>query len=219
MTSSGQPSQALVPKKGIAVPVVVWLATQVLAIALSATRIPLWANAPRATELFALQYVLIAQLAASSLIFPWLMRSRGEAAAVIATAWPMIFFAGLLSPAPVSTLVIAGIYISGWLLALAFLRPPLFTAGPSFASPLVVLWTGGGLLLQFLNLEYGNAPLKDGLLQRLLQGPIVAGIRLVHGEIAVAAEVLGLVLVVSVVLFLKNQVAAAWDPSGKIGKP
>ena len=194
MTISDDPERrwnsGLSQSNSLSAPLVVWLGAQLLAIVLATARIPLWAGMPTATELLALQYLLIVQVSVSSLIFPWLLRSRASSAIVVATAWPMIFLAGLLSPAPLETVALAGVFISGWLLGLAILRSPLPPTGLPLAAPVVVLWACGGPILQFLNLEYGGATLPGQLLGRLAFGPIIAAIRLIRGEFAAAFEVL-----------------------------
>ena len=219
MTNARQPSQPIPRSEGFTAPLVVWLGAQLLAIGLAAARVPLWANAPRASELLALEYLLIAQISVSSLIFPWMMRSMASSVVTIATAWPMVFFAGLLSPAPLNTLFFGGVYVNGWLVALAILHPPLSSTGPSLTTPMAALWACGGPILQFLNLEYGSAPLRDGLLQRVALGPILAGLRLIQGEIAKSFEVLAAAIVVSVIIALTERFVRSRQAAENSGRP
>ena len=218
MPSLRQPSQSVRARGGFTAQLVVWLGIQLLGSGLAAARVPLWANAPRAIELLALEYLLVAQISVSSLIFPWLMRSSASSVVAMATAWPMIFFAGLLSPVPVYTLILIGAYVSGWLLALAILRPPLSSTGVPVTTPIAALWACGGPILQFLNLEYGGTPLQDSLLQRIALGPIVAGIGLIHGEIQGSLEVLAVAIVTAITLAMWNRLLRSRQAADKLGR-
>jgi len=118
----------------------VWLALQLIPLALAAARAPLWAKFPNMGETMAGSYLLAVQLFASALLFPWLMCDLRTSALVVLSAVPMLLLASALGgDGAVAGMVGVGIAVS-WLVALAIwspllrrlhlelLGPPLLTA-------------------------------------------------------------------------------------------
>lgn len=172
---------------GTTLSLLLWLAIQISALGLAAGRVPLWGRAAQVTELWAVEYLIIAQIAGSALTFPWLMGSWRSTAVVISTVWPFLFLAALFSPMPIGSIVCVGAYITAWLLALAILLPPLSsTEARLTAIAIAGLWAAGGPIFTFLHLEYAAGEPHSGRFGTLMRGPIEAGIRLVHGESRIA---------------------------------
>ena len=66
----------------------------------SALRVPLAAGYAQPAEMLAAHVMLVTQVSAAGLLFPYLMRSVFSAAAVAATAVPFVVLAGVLSATP-----------------------------------------------------------------------------------------------------------------------
>jgi hypothetical protein len=154
-------------------PILLWLLLQLTVLMVSAFRVPLWAQAPQASESLALDMLLGVQIGMSAMLFPWLMRTARMSLVAIATIWPFVFFAGILSAIPMRPILIAGGYGSAWLIALALFALPLSTTRPRLiTSAIVSLWALGGPMLLFVHTEYGGGgPLGYG--STLLLGPFV----------------------------------------------
>ena len=69
-----------------AAPVLLWLIIQLIALGLSAARVPLWANPPAPIESIAAQQMIAVQIAASATLFGWLMPNLVTGVCVIAVS-------------------------------------------------------------------------------------------------------------------------------------
>ena len=143
---------------------------QLAALSIAAFHFPLWAHAPESEDLLALQFLLVAQLGGSALLFPLLMSGWRQTVFTTASSWPMIMLAGMLSAVSLRTIGLAVMFVTLWLLALALvnwaiakqsldkkaeIHPPLPTTGPEMiAVALVSAWVIGGPLLVFCRVEY-----------------------------------------------------------------
>src|SRR5437763_7314657 len=78
------------PPKSITAPLLVWLIVQLLALALAAARVPLSAHFVQPGEALAIEEMLVAQFAASAMLFPFLLRDARCCVAMIVTAAPML---------------------------------------------------------------------------------------------------------------------------------
>jgi hypothetical protein len=162
-------------------PVLLWLLVQLAALLLASLRIPLAAKYPQPAEALATPVMLAAQVAAASLLFPYLMRDWRTATAVIASAWPFAAVASVLSAAPLRATVAGEAYVTSWLVALALWSAVLRTArlklyGLAVAATLSV----GGAALWYLAHEFspGPAGAVGGSGDRLLgASPLVASLR------------------------------------------
>jgi hypothetical protein len=161
-------------------PVLLWLLIQLAALSLATLRIPLAAKYPQPGELLATHVMLAAQVAASALVFPYLMRDWRTAAAVIAAAWPFAASASVLSALPPGAAALGELYVTLWLVALALwsavLRGPRSRAyGVAIAAALSI----GGAALWYLSLEFnpaGGAAQGNGA-RLLAVSPIIAVLR------------------------------------------
>ena len=147
-----------------------WLALQLAALAIAAFHFPLWAHAPESEDLLALQFLLVAQLSGSALLFPLLMGSWRQTVFITASSWPVIVVAGMLSAVSLRTIGLAAMFTTFWLLALAVItwaiqkqdlcrrssiRPPLSSTGAKLiAVAMLSVWTIGGPLILFCRVEY-----------------------------------------------------------------
>lgn len=139
-------------------PLLLWLLLQLAALALSAFRVPLAADHARPAEMLAAHVMLVTQVSAASLLFPYLMRTAQSAAAVCATSIPFVVMAGNLSAAPAAGLVAAAGFLTLWLAALAAWRFALPTrAARQFAAAVAALICIGTLVVFYIRLDFGGA--------------------------------------------------------------
>lgn len=136
-------------------PLAVWLAIQLAALALAAARVPLAARYPDTGERLALDVVLVAQIAASSLLFPWILRDWTTATLSIALCWPVLALAVWLSGLPPARLPGAAGYATLWLLSLSAWRAALRShKSQMIAAAVASAWAVGGPLLWYLRVEF-----------------------------------------------------------------
>jgi hypothetical protein len=151
-----------------------WLAPQLVALALCVFRVPLWARFPQAGELLALRLILGVQIAAASVMLP-LFEDWTRAAAALLATWPVATIAASLSAAPLAALLSGEINVALWMIATT-------VAAMAFRSPrtrasawtLAVMWTIGGGLLLYLRSEF---PVTARPLPEFAAGPLVAAVR------------------------------------------
>ena len=108
--------------KRFPLPLLLWLSCQLIAVALTAGRFPLWAKHPPTGESLALQALLIIQLTSSALLFPILVHTIQGTAATIASGWPFALASAALSSTPTAHVYLAESYVSLWLIALYLWR-------------------------------------------------------------------------------------------------
>ena len=140
---SAQPSPS---PQSITAPLLLWLVLQLLALLLSAGRVPLAANWARPGETWAIQTMIVAQIAGSGMLFPLLLRDRASAIACILTAGPMLQLAGFLSNTAVGTIAMTWACLGAWLAALSMLRAALPARWHLAAVAMLNLVTLGGPL-------------------------------------------------------------------------
>ena len=137
-------------------PLLLWLLLQTGALSLSAGRIPLAADYARPAEMLAAHVMLVTQVTAASLLFPYLMRTAQSAAAVCATSIPFVVMAGNLSAAPADRIAAAAMFLTLWLAALAAWRFALRDRAWRQVGAAVAALIGVGTLVVFyLQLEFG----------------------------------------------------------------
>jgi len=159
------------------IPVAVWLLLQLLALGISAGRIPFYAikSFPQPAELLAMPLMRMVQIGGSAMLFPFLLRDARTAGMVIAASWPFALLAGILTGFPQSWEKLASVlFITVWLSGLALwrtlLRSPRSQAiGVSVATLLVF----GGPLINYLGLEYGGSAFNSSF---GIDGPVSAAI-------------------------------------------
>ena len=139
-------------------PLLLWLLLQMGALTLSAARVPLAADYAQPAEMVAAHVMLVTQVTAASLLFPYLMRTAPSAAAVCATSIPFVVMAGNLSAAPAAGVIAAAGFLTLWLAALAAWRFALRgRAWRQSAAGAAALISIGTLILFYLRLEFGAA--------------------------------------------------------------
>jgi hypothetical protein len=144
-------------------------------------RVPLAAGYPVAGELLAAQVVVVTQVVASAILFPFLLSRVPAAVVVVATAWPFTLLGGVLSATPAAGVAAGGMYVSAWITALWAWK----AASPARYSYRSVgaatLLTVGSLLLFYLRLDFGTgapAETTDLLARWAPVSPPLAALRL-----------------------------------------
>ena len=135
-------------------PLLLWLSLQLLALLTALLRVPLAAQYPQPAELLAAQVMVVVQVTAVALLFPYLLRDVRSVAAVVAATLPFLVLSGAVSGIPAGRLVLAGIYVVSWIVALAAWNVRASTSGRSAGVAAATLLTLGTLVAFYLRLEY-----------------------------------------------------------------
>ena len=198
-----------------------WLAVQIAALIIAAFRIPLWAQAPSGQELLTLKLLAIAQIGASSLLFPMLMRTRQQWIISIAITWPFIALAGLLAAASGEAIFTAGTYVTAWLVVLGLVH---FALGNfrlrMIGVAAISFWSMGWPFLLFVGKEYGGSAHVT-----LEASPIIAvSSDSLHsapawGSLAVAAFLAGFIFISQRFFFKHFESGRLKKPRGKQHHP
>src|SRR5207302_11501671 len=99
--------RALSDNESLTTRVCVWTGIELIPLALATTRVPLAARFPAEAEIWAPQEMIIIQILASALLFPWLLPSWRAALAIILSSVPMLWLAGLFAATPAARLLCA----------------------------------------------------------------------------------------------------------------
>lgn len=146
-------------------PLFIWLLLQLLALFLSAARVPFFAlkSFPQPAELLSLPLMLTVQVVASAMLFPFLLRDLRVTVMVIAASWPMTLVAGFLTAtADTRALAAAAIYLTAWLAGLALWQKALRSArAQAVGVAAATLAVFSGPIFWYLRLEYGGATTLD----------------------------------------------------------
>ena len=161
-------------------PLILWLLIQLAALSLAALRIPLAAKYPRPEEMYATHVLLAAQVAASALLFPYLLRDAQASIAMIAAAWPFAAAAAGLSGLSLSRAAAGEAFVCTWLLALALWRGALQSErarlGAVAVAAMVSLgWAALGYLAIEFNPDMSAVGESGGQVSRF--GPIGGALR------------------------------------------
>lgn len=172
------------PPRSPAAPLFCWLVVQFLALSLGALRIPLSARFPPPGEQFAIHIVLVAQVVASALLFPLIMRDVKTSVMVILTTVPFVQLASYLSAIDAARAALAAAYVATWLAVLAAWRPLLRTRGDQMRGvACAVALSLGAAIIWYVRAETrASAPIDwshDGLF-----GPVLGAIAQVEASAA-----------------------------------
>ena len=183
----------------------VWLFAQLGALALAAGRVPLSANWVQPGERGASIEMLVVQIATSALLFPELLKDFNRAVIVAASAWPMLWLAGLLGGEDASNIYAAATYVTVWIGVLSIWRNVLSSERARMIGAAAAgLWCIGGPFLLYLHAEFGGAaeawPGKSSV-WTAAAGPVWgAVVRLNKGWVVKAADLPLIVLLLAVII-------------------
>jgi hypothetical protein len=138
-------------------PLLVWLTIQLAALAIGAAGVPLSADGVQPPEALSLEVMLVTQIGAAALLWPWAFREGRIAMTVIATAFPFTQAAAFLSATPrAEALTSAGLLLL-WFASLAAL--PTASLGPiatTITRATLVLLAIGGAIATYLRAEFSD---------------------------------------------------------------
>ena len=168
MTSVDRPVVSTVAPLGV------WLLVQLLALTLSAARVPLSHRFPTPVEQSADVVMLCTQTLCAALLMPWLFRNRTTSVSVMLTALPMLMASVLLAGVELTSQLDAWAYLLGWLLTLAVWSNALRTDNSKrFGVTLASAWCLGGVILRYVHQEFQTGASETGWLLRVMSGPLV----------------------------------------------
>jgi hypothetical protein len=155
---------------------------QLTALLLGAARVPLWAHFPKPGEQFGAHEMLVAQIVASGMLFPYLLRDWRARLVIIATALPFLELAGFLSGLPFARVTLAWVYLGFWILSLGFWRSAQPIRSASIGVAIANALSLGGALLWYLRAEFADERAvtpwpADGRL-----GPIMGGLQQLRSD-------------------------------------
>ena len=158
----------------------VWLAVQLVSLWISSRHWALWARAPDAAEQLAARQMLVVQLSASALLFPWMLRNISTALCVILVSAPMLIFAGEMSSEAAGPLGRAWAYLCAWLAGLCCLAHVMLSQrGQLITASAVACWVLGLPALAWLASEFlHSAPPTSRALTWV--DPIYGGLAQLH---------------------------------------
>ena len=203
-----------------AAPLFLWLIIQLATLAIAAARVPLSARFPPAGEQFAAYAMIVAQVVAVSLLFPFLLRDAATTLMVILTALPFLQLAAYLSSTPLVRAGLAAAYVAAWIITLALLRAGLRTRSAALLGvAIAVAWSVGGAIVWYASAESREASAIDWSRDGLF-GPMLGGVAQIATPRPVAAPwVTAIVLlIISAGLFFA-QVRRSTYPVERSGNP
>ena len=177
---ASSPAALPLTEKSPAGPLFLWLVLQLLALSLAVFHVPLSARFPPPGEQFAIHIMLVTQVAASALLFPFLMRDVKTSAIVILSIAPFVQLSSYLSSVPISRAALAAVYVAVWLLTLAIWRMMLDSRsremlGVACASALAL----GGAIIWYVGAE-AREPGPIDWSHDALFGPILGAVSQLH---------------------------------------
>jgi hypothetical protein len=163
-------------------PLLFWLMLQVGALAMAAGRIPLAARYPITGERFALDLLMAVQIGFAALLFPWLLRDFAAAVMAIASCWPTLALAVMLSALKPGTLLIAGGFVTLWLACLTAWRFALASEkSQMIGTSIAAIWAIGGPVVWYLRAEF-NSPMQGTSNAGPFFGPLTGAFSQIDGS-------------------------------------
>lgn len=155
-TATTSSHQLAPPAQSLTLPLFVWLVIQLIALALAAGRVSLSAHFAQPAETLALQEMVIVQFAASVMLMPLLLRDARAWLTLSLIAAPMLLIAGSLATASTGRIAMTWAWLVTWLATLALWRRALPARRQLTAVAIANLLTLGGLLLAYLESDFGS---------------------------------------------------------------
>lgn len=173
------------PDRSLAPPLFIWLVIQLLALSLGVCRVPLAARVVQ-PEQFAIHVMLVTQVIASAMLFPFILRDVTISAIAILAVAPFVQLASYLSEIPLPSATLAGAYVAMWMLALAMWKSILRTPrsemlGIACATAMSI----GGAIVWYVRAEEFKGGQIDWSIDALF-GPILGVIAQLHTPMSAA---------------------------------
>ena len=185
-----------------AAPLLLWLVIQLLALSLAVFRVPLSARFPPPGEQFAIQILLVTQIVASAMLFPFLMRDVKTTAMVVLAIAPFLQLGSYLSSVPTTRAALAGLYVGIWLITLALWRGIVQSRrGELLGVACALAISIGGAIFWYVRAESGGAGALDGPRDGLF-GPILGAFAQLHTAPTLSWAAAMVLLVLSAAVFV-----------------
>jgi hypothetical protein len=140
-----------------ALPIGIWLALQLVALALAAWRVPLAAQYPQPGEFLAVRVMLAAQFTGLALLFPWLLADLRTFLVAVSAGWVMLLSAAALAAWPLTETVPPGAFFTLWILVLATARAATPSKTHMALSAVACIYIVGGPLVAYFHQEFANS--------------------------------------------------------------
>jgi len=145
-------------------PLLLWLGIQLGVLALSAARVPLAAQYAEPAEWLAPHLLLSAQVIASGLLFPFILRNLRTSVQILATAIPFQLAAAYLAGLGAADVLQAAGFVQAWLVTLAIGVACLRSLSQQMLAVCAMsCLTLGGATLRYLNAEFGKGLIEPSL--------------------------------------------------------
>ena len=186
------------PSHSPAAPLLVWLVIQMAVLVLAAQRVPLSARWPHESERLAVHEMLVAQIAVSALLFPWLLRDRITTILVAASGILFLYLAAFLAGVDhVRVTLVAG-QVVGWIVGLAMWRPLLAQwRATMIGVGMATCVSLGSALLVYLRADAAKEPAS----WTVHLGPIMSALAQLHSA-SLASWAFVIVLLITSILAL-----------------
>jgi hypothetical protein len=187
--------------------IAIWLAIQLAALALCASRFMFWARSIAVSEQLALHAIIAVQIASASLLFPHLLRTWRSTILAMVSGIVLAQLAGELADIPPKSLLFAEIYVVGWLAGLHLLSRSLPTdLSRLIASSLVTMISVGGPVLWYLRADFSGADSANLHVPSIsVFGPVAGGISQIGPDRSFIPWVfVGIVFAVGGIQMLRN---------------
>lgn len=159
-----------------------WLAGQLAAIAICASRFPFWARAPADSERLALAATLGVQVSVAAMLFPHLLTRLETLVVALASGGALATVACVLSDATVPGILLGEAYTAGWLITLHVASYSV--PGPTcrlMAASIATLLALGGPVLVYLQIDFASEA-GVSMAQRASQfGPVMGALSQLRG--------------------------------------
>ncbi len=133
--------------------VIIWVLIQLAALGIGSGGTPLWAHHPRPAESIGADEMMVVQISAAAMLFPFLFPNFSTTLAAIALAWPFLQLAGWLSATAASNLLGASLFVSLWIAGLACCWAATRAEANWLGWCAASMWTLGGVVLWYLHCE------------------------------------------------------------------
>jgi hypothetical protein len=163
-----------------------WVMIQLGALGLAAGQVPLADEMARPVEGVAIQEMVIVQAGAAGMLSPVLFRNVGTTLALVASTWPFLQLASMLSATPGGRVVSVAIYLAMWMGALGLAGSMLRSERARLrAVALATSFVISGPLLGYLRHEFDAR--DDGARESAIAvlvgaSPITGSLNVLNGE-------------------------------------
>lgn len=132
----------------------------VLPLALAGFRVPLWARVEGPVEAHAMYLLIVVQVVASSLLFPWLLEDGRVSGLVILSSGPLIQLAGWMGDESLAQIGMAAVGMYVWMLGLLLLSKVTPPNTQLIAVAMVSTAAIGGMIQIYLRTEFADLATK-----------------------------------------------------------